>query len=82
MYVHVVITCCLGKQFKKFSLCDYDMDNPIVRKCLSHRVALHMDQVTNLSRLFSAEKNMLAPGYSGHLCKGDRTVLRIYLYQV
>ena len=73
MHVHVVIPCCLGKQLE-FSLCDYDMDNPIVRKCLSHCVALCMDQVTNLSRLFSAEKNMLAPGYSGHLCKGDITV--------
>ena len=33
-----------------------------------------MNQVTNLSRLFSAQKNMLTPGYSGHLCKGDITV--------
>ena len=67
-------TCChrllFRKTVKAFSLCDYDMDNPTVMKCLSHCVALCMDQATDLSGLFSAQKNMLTPGYSGRLCKG------------
>ena len=71
-------TCCHRLLFKKtvkpFMLHDYDQDNPIVKECLSHRITLRMDDVDDISKLFSAEKNMMNSGYADHLCIGDITI--------
>ena len=44
----------------KFNMSDYDMTNAIVRRCLSHRVALNFAPENDLSAFISAAKNMSA----------------------
>ena len=73
-----VCTCCHRLLFRKtvrpFLLSDYNQENAVVQACLSHRVSLRMEKVGDLSRLFSAEKNMLIPGSTYNLFIGDDTV--------
>ena len=61
-----VCTCCHRMLFPrtvaKFNMSDYDMTNAIVRKCLSHRIALNFATENDLSVFISAAKNMSARG--------------------
>ena len=71
-------TCChrllFRKTVKPFVLCEYDFSNPVVKECLSHRTGLHIEEVTDISRLFLAEKDMHICGRSRHLCTDNITV--------
>ena len=46
----------------KFNMSDYDMTNAIVRRCLSHRIALNFATENDLSAFISAAKNMSTRG--------------------
>ena len=61
-----VCTCCHHMLFPrtvaKFNMSDYDMTNAIVRKCLSHCIALNFATENDLSVFILAAKNMSARG--------------------
>ena len=67
-------TCChrmlFSKTVKPFSLTDYDLTNDVVQKCLSHRLALRLCEESDMSKVLSAEQNMLLVGPHQYICTG------------
>ena len=70
-----VCTCCHRMLFSwtvaKFNIADYNMTNPIVRDCLSHRIALKFEIETDVAKFISAAKDMVARGLRKHILTRD-----------
>ena len=70
-----VCTCChrmlFSRTVAKFNIADYNMTNPIVRDCLSHRIALKFEIETDVAKFISAAKDMVARGLREHILTRD-----------
>ena len=66
-----VCTCChcmlFSRTVAKFNIADYNMTNPIVRDCLSHRIALKFEIETDVAKFISAAKDMVARDLREHI---------------
>ena len=67
-------TCChrllFAKTVTKFKITDYNMADPIVQACLSHRVALKFEVEKDVAKVISAAKDMVARGLREHIVTG------------
>ena len=71
---HYACTCChrllFAKTVAEFKITDYNMADPIVRACLSHRVALKFEVENDVAKVISAAKDMVARGLREHIVTG------------
>ena len=67
-------TCChrmlFEKTVRRFYLDEYDVTNPVVQKCLQHRIGIRMRDETDMSAVISAEQNMLRVQCRDYICNG------------